>query len=292
MIPPQTQQPVRKFSREQLVRMLMNDEMEDTVLALIEKNNLPYIIKHDESGKPFLADTLTVGQLHLAKFITVDATTLEVKRKAELAATTPYEVLIQGPTGTGKEIIARAQIADRKGAFKAINCAGIPEHLIESILLGHLKGSFTGADKDRKGFIKEASDGVMFLDEIGELPLLMQGKLLRVLQEKVVCPIGSLADEPINCKFVFATNKDLSKMVEDGTFREDLFARISVLSLQINGLKQRLCDCVPIAQSFKDSEKFLDAYGIKLSEGLLNLDHNVRSIQRYVIRYNVWGHYE
>jgi len=198
-------------------------------------------------------------------------------------------VLIFGATGTGKEIIARSMIANRSGAFRAINCAGLPEGLIESILFGHVKGSFTGATGDKRGFIAEAQDGVMFLDEIGEMPMLMQAKLLRTIQEKRITRVGSINEEEINCKFVFASNKDLSKMVEQGTFREDLYARISTLELNIKPLKDRLCDCVPICKSLSGGEKFLEEYETQLKGGVIDLSHNVRSIQRHVIRYSVWG---
>ena len=212
-----------------------------------------------------------------------------MKERAKKAAVTPYEVLISGATGTGKEIIAKSMIAARTGAFRAINCAGIPEQLIESILFGHVKGSFTGAYVDKAGFIAEATDGVMFLDEIGELPILMQAKLLRTLQEKTVCKVGSIKDESINCKFVFATNRNLETMVKGGSFREDLYARIYPLELTINPLKSRLCDVVPICQSLPGGDKFLEKYGYELEKGLLDLRYNVRSIQTYVIRHNVWG---
>jgi transcriptional regulator with PAS, ATPase and Fis domain len=280
----------KPISRRALELMLANGEdFINIVQGKIDSAKLPYKIEAGADGKYILVDTLSPGELHLAKFITLDEQTLSMKEKAKKAALTPYEVLINGPTGTGKEIVARSMIANRIGAFRAINCAGLPEGLIESILFGHLKGSFTGAFTDKNGFITEAQDGVMFLDEIGEMPMLMQAKLLRTIQEKKVCKVGSTRDEDINCKFVFATNKDLSKMVSEGTFREDLYARISTLELDIKPLKERLCDCVPICKSLSGGDKFLETYEEKLSNGVLDLSHNVRSLQRYVIRHNVWG---
>jgi two-component system, NtrC family, response regulator PilR len=285
----QTQQPEKKVpSRRSLELFLANPDMVDMVHGLIDEHELPYLVEELE-GKLYLRDTLSPGALHLAKFITKDAQTEDMKDKALKASKTPYDVLITGDTGTGKEIIAKSMIADRKGAFKAINCAGIPNQLIESILFGHVKGSFTGAHADRLGFIREATDGVMFLDEIGELPLLVQGTLLRALQEKKVCPVGAYKDEDINCKFVFATNKNLKKMVDDKLFREDLYARISMLELTIKPLIGRMCDAVPICKSLKDSEKFLEQHGESLASGGLDVSLNVRSLQKYVIRYNVWG---
>ena len=279
----------KPISRKALELMLANGEdFLNIVQGKIDSAKLPYRIECVD-GKYILADTLNPGELHLAKFITVDEQTLGMKDKAKKAALTPYEVLIFGATGTGKEIIARSMIANRSGAFRAINCAGLPEGLIESILFGHVKGSFTGATGDKRGFIAEAQDGVMFLDEIGEMPMLMQAKLLRTIQEKRITRVGSINEEEINCKFVFASNKDLSKMVEQGTFREDLYARISTLELNIKSLKDRLCDCVPICKSLSGGEKFLEEYETQLKGGVIDLSHNVRSIQRHVIRYSVWG---
>ena len=281
-----TQKPI---TRKALELMLCNEGFVDIVQGRIDSGKLPYRIVILEDGKPILEDTLNPGELHLAKFITVDPSTLVLKDKSKKASKTTHEVLIVGATGTGKEIIARSMIADRPGSFRAINCAGLPEGLIESILFGHIKGSFTGAYTDKEGFIADAKDGVMFLDEIGEMPMLMQAKLLRTIQEKKINKVGSTKDEDINCKFVFATNKDLEKMVEEGKFREDLYARISTLELNIKPLTERLCDAVPICKSLVGGDKFLETYQDSLSSGLLDLRHNVRSIQRLVIRHSVWG---
>lgn len=287
-----TQQPERvsKFNRRQLEQFLSQPDcdMTDMVQGIIDKDNLPYEILIVD-GLPTLRDTLSPGELHLEKFITVDDETIAMKSRAIRAANTPYEVLICGATGTGKEIIARSMIGSRSGAFKAINCAGIPEQLMESLLFGHLKGSFTGAYSDKSGLIQEANGGVMFLDEVGELPVLLQAKLLRVLQEKVVMPVGANKTFDITCKFVFATNRNLLKMIEAGTFREDLYARISKLELAIKPLKERVKDAVPICKSMKDSGEFLKKYESELNQGLLDLSLNVRSLERYIARYNTWG---
>jgi len=290
-LPIQQPQPDNKLiSRKALELMLSNGEdFLNIVQGKIDAAKLPFRIEKRDDGKYYLADTLNPGQLHLAKFITVDEDTIIMKQKAEKAANTSHEVLICGATGTGKEIIARSMIYNRVGAFRAINCAGIPEQLLESILFGHMKGSFTGAHVDRAGFISEAEGGVMFMDEIGELPILMQAKLLRTLQEKTITRVGSTREEPINCKFVFATNRNLKEMVEKGTFREDLYARIFPLELYIKPLKKRLEDTVPICKSLHGGDKFLSKFEDELKSGLLDLTYNVRSIQTYVIRYSVWG---
>ncbi len=291
MIPIPQPSPERKVpSRKTLELMLQNGpDIYDAVQQYIDKYTLPYILKINDDNTAILVDTLTPGELHLAKFITIDPESEEMKLRAVKAAKTPYEVLIFGQTGTGKEIIARSMIADRKGNFRAINCAGLPETLIESILFGHVKGAFTGAYRENEGFMVEAKDGVLFLDEISELPLLMQAKLLRAIQEKHITKLGATYEEDINCKFVFATNRSLQDMVRDHLFREDLYARISMLEINIKPLVNRLCDCIPICKSLAAGDKFLEEYSEPLSQGALPLPHNVRSIQRYVIRYNVWG---
>jgi transcriptional regulator with PAS, ATPase and Fis domain len=288
-------------SRQRLELMLQNGpELIDAVRKFIEKFQLPFTIElsdgtalYNDKTVPkdfgYLKDTLSVGELHLQKFITIDPETIVMKDHARLMARTPYEVLIVGETGTGKEIIAKSMIAERKGVIKAVNCAGFPEALIEAELFGYVRGAFTGAESTRNGLMTEAADGVMFLDEIGELPLVMQAKLLRAIQEKKIRKVGANKDEDINCKFVFATNRNLKDMVKAGTFRRDLYARISTLVLSIKPLKDRRCDCVPIIKSLPGGEVFLKKHKEDIEQGLLDISMNVRSLQQHVIRFIVLG---
>ena len=166
---------------------------------------------------------------------------------------TDVPILITGESGTGKEVVARAvHIAGprAKQPFLGVNCGAIPANLLESELFGHVRGAFTGAERDRKGLFREAENGTILLDEIGEMPQKMQAGLLRVLQEKTVRPVGGVKEEPCSARVVAATNRDLSAMVADGTFREDLFYRLHVIELKIPALRERADDIPALIDHF------------------------------------------
>jgi len=158
------------------------------------------------------------------------------------AAPAPWTVLIQGETGTGKELIARLihQLSSRKdGPFITLNCAAVPEGLFESELFGHEKGAFTGAANRRRGVFEQAHQGSLLLDEVGELPPTVQAKLLRALQDKTICRVGGEQPLPMDARILAATNRDLKQMVTTGSFREDLYFRLNVITLTIPPLRQR-----------------------------------------------------
>lgn len=162
-------------------------------------------------------------------------------------------VLITGESGTGKEVVARAlhnQSSRADKSFVAINCTAIPETLMESELFGHVKGAFTGASTDKKGLFEEANGGTIFLDEIGDMDMALQAKLLRVLQERQIKPVGSSQSKPIDVRVVAATHKDLKKAISNGGFREDLYYRLSVIPIVIPPLRHRPEDIPLLAHHF------------------------------------------
>lgn len=188
-------------------------------------------------------------------------------------------VLITGESGTGKEVIARAVHNNsvlKDKSFVAVNCGAIPDTLIESEMFGHKKGSFTGAVIDKKGFFELANGGSLFLDEIGELPLSVQPKLLRALQEKVIRMVGGTTDKKVDVRFITATNRELEKMVRENTFREDLFYRLNVVRLHIPPLRERKED-IPLFV-----EHFLKKYSQKLNSPVKTISDEVMLLfQKY-----------
>jgi transcriptional regulator with AAA-type ATPase domain len=178
-----------------------------------------------------------------------------VRAMLERVRDTDAPVFISGESGTGKELAARILHETgrrRAGPFVAVNCAAIPETLLESELFGHARGSFTGAVRDKSGLVEEASGGTFFLDEIGDLPLSLQSKLLRVLEEKKVRRIGETRPRPVDVRFVSATNKDLDHEVERGRFRQDLYYRIKIIAIDLPPLRERPDDALLLLNHFLD----------------------------------------
>jgi DNA-binding NtrC family response regulator len=222
---------------------------------------------------------------------TASATMRELLDTAIKVATSEATVLITGESGTGKEVLARLIHMSSHRYNKpmvAVNCAAIPESLIESELFGHVKGAFTGAIADRKGRFQAASAGTLFLDEIAELKLDMQAKLLRAIQEREVEPVGSEKCEKVDIRIVAATNKDLAHLVQQGMFREDLFYRLSVIPLHIPPLRERREDIEQLVSHFL--KQFHAPPGVHFSTQALSemtsyeWPGNIRELQNLVER--------
>jgi len=215
----------------------------------------------------------------LIKFITQHKLTQDMLAQIRVLSNYPDSVLIQG------ELLARALRGPRKGEFIDINCAGLPETLVESELFGHVKGAFTGAIADKTGLLRIAQHGVIFLDEIGELGLGSQAKLLRALQERVVRQVGGNKNDEINCRVVAATHHNLEALVKSGRFREDLFYRLSTFTLDILPLRQRACDVTPILLHYLGDN--LKAVPADFPELNFDFPGNVRYLQAQVRRYKI-----
>ena len=191
----------------------------------------------------------------ISGLITRDPVLSKVCRNVEKVAPSDATVILLGESGTGKEILARAlhQLsARREKRFMAINCAAIPESLLESELFGYEKGAYTGAVKQTPGKIELAHEGTFFLDEVGDLPMPLQAKLLRFLQERVIERIGGRKEIPVDVRVVCATHQNLKKLIEDGRFREDLYYRLSEIVITIPPLRQRVGDAALLAHHFKN----------------------------------------
>lgn len=210
------------------------------------------------------------SRYELSEIIGASEQMQELVRMVKKVADTTATVLINGETGTGKELIARAlhYISGRSGMpFLAVNCGAISESLLESEVFGHVKGAFTGAMTDNKGLFRSANGGTLFLDEIAEMPLHLQVKLLRAIQEKEVTPVGSATAYSTDVRIIAATNKDLETEVSEGRFREDLFYRLNVIQLTVPPLRERRDDIPVLAKHFAhgtpiatDAMKILSAY--------------------------------
>ena len=183
--------------------------------------------------------------------------TKSMKNLIAMVSQTDSTALILGETGTGKDIVAQAihKCSNKKGPFITVNCAAIPSELLESELFGHEKGSFTGADKQRKGRFEQSSGGSLFLDEIGDMPLPLQAKLLRAIESKTIQRVGGAQDIKIDLRLICATHRDLEKKVESGEFRADLFFRINVLPINVPSLAERRTDIPSLQKTLLNNLK-------------------------------------
>ena len=227
------------------------------------------------------------------QFIAGDNITKKLVTLAEKVAKTDVTVFINGPTGTGKEVLSKfihnnSSRCDRP--FVGINCAAIPENMLEAILFGHEKGAFTGASSPNKGIFRAADGGTLLLDEISEMPLSLQAKILRVLQEKIVTPIGSQKDLPVDVRVIATTNRNMLQEIRKGAFREDLYYRLNVFPLATSHLMDRKNDIIPLTTAllYRHCKSIGELPWLKASalETLLshNWPGNVRELENIVQR--------
>ena len=269
-----------------IIRLVDSAELLQEVLTLVTQlgHNVPVLCRIEKRAMNVVVDAMRLGAFHalpcdewdpsiwadavkgltsvnqkVKSYVFVDPVSQHLLALAQRVAQTDVATLLVGPTGAGKEVLARVihESSPRaKGPFVAMNCAAMPEHLIEDMLFGHEKGAFTGAQKDHKGLFEQGQGGTVFLDEIGEMPIQLQAKLLRVLQEKKLNRLGSETAIDLDIRIVAATNKDLKLAIEKHEFREDLYFRISTFKLKISPLSQRPGDILPlVTQSFARHSK-------------------------------------
>ena len=261
-----------------VVRLAQSAELMHEVQTLIAQlgSLVPVVCRVDRQDMDVVVDAMRSGALHVVpcdewnvsswqqvvgmlralspssknkSYVFVDPVSQHLLALAQRVAQANVSTLLVGPTGAGKEVIARVlheSSGRAKGPFIAMNCAAMPEHLIEDMLFGHEKGAFTGAVKDYKGIFEQAQGGTVFLDEIGEMPMHLQAKLLRVLQERKITRLGGEAAVSVDVRVVAATNKDLRQAIDAREFREDLYFRISTFRLRIQPLRERPLDIMPL----------------------------------------------
>lgn len=271
---------------------ILNEAGEIDLVVITSTESQTYkMIKADEEGNESKS---TQEENEIGQFVTNSSKIKRILTFCEKVAPTDSTILIQGESGTGKGVLAHFihRISKRKnGPFLTINCAAIPEELLESELFGYSKGAFTGANKSGKpGLIEAANGGTVFLDEIGEMPLSLQSKLLQVIQDKQFIPVGSGAVKKVDIRIIAATNQNLIEMVGDKRFREDLFYRLNVIDIHLPPLRERREDIIPLTYYFlnKFNEKY--HYNKVISEECLNvLIHyswpgNVRQLENLIER--------
>src|SRR5918999_263074 len=253
-----------------------NDLLKETVARALDKISL---VKEKEAlleeNKALIQGQRTRGKL--GNIIGRSERMLSLYQMIETVAQVLSTVLVTGESGTGKELVARAihDLGPRaEKPFVSINCGAFTETLLESELFGYVKGSFTGANANRKGLFEAANTGTIFLDEIGEMSPAMQVKLLRVLQERKLRPVGSTAEITVDTRVIAATNRDLASMVKEGTFREDLYYRISVIPIELPSLRERLEDVKELAEHFARKFCSLSGKNLTISEKAMRLLEN------------------
>ena len=238
--------------------LALKEGVDDYLTKPLDLEELLIILEKVISEKSLLKENQTLrdqlhGKYQFENIIGVSGKMQDVFKRISKVAKTDTTILIRGESGTGKELVARALHFNSTRSHKdlvEINCASIPENLLESELFGHEKGSFTGAHKQKKGKFEQANGGTIFLDEIGEMPVALQSKMLRVLQEQTFTRVGGNDTISVDVRVIAATNADLEGMIKDGEFREDLYYRLNVIPIQIPALRERKEDVAALVNHF------------------------------------------
>ncbi|HET9598811.1 MAG TPA: sigma-54 dependent transcriptional regulator, partial [Anaeromyxobacteraceae bacterium] len=259
---------VRLGAYDYLVKPILPEQLVQALDRVLERRRLVETVRLRSASA---VDAALDHPEAFGELVTADAALLRLLHEAELHAACDIPVLITGETGAGKEVLARAvhRCSPRAaGPFVAVNMLALSPTLFESEFFGHARGAFTGADRDRAGYLAQARGGTLFLDEIGDLPLEVQGKLLRVLQEREYTPVGRTRPERADVRFVAATNQDLEARVRAGAFRKDLFYRLQFAHLHLPPLRERAGDVALLADHVL---RQLQRPGITLDDDALRL---------------------
>jgi DNA-binding NtrC family response regulator len=256
----------------------------DYIAKPFELDRILETVKRAEASREGIDDPFETEPMPTTEMIGASSAMIDVYKTVSRVAPTDATVLIEGETGTGKEMIARMvhQFSRRVSMpFVPVDCGAIASSLLESELFGAMRGAFTGADRDRIGVIESANRGTVFLDEIGDIDLSFQLKLLRFLQEREVRPVGASRPKAVDVRVVAATNRDLQQMVEEGRFREDLWFRLNVVRVRVPPLRERRADVALLAQFF------LGVYNARYDRGVILTDSGVKTLQEQMWPGNV-----
>lgn len=266
---------VRFGAYDYIVKPIIHEEIKQTVKNAIKQHSL-------QSENALLKIQIR-KQYNFTNIIANSALMNDIINHLKKVADTKSNILILGETGTGKELIARAIHFNSKRSdrlFLPINCSAIPENLFESELFGYVKGAFTGALNSKNGLFVVADKGTVFLDEIGDLSMALQSKLLRVLEDREIRAVGSAQSVKVDLRFIFATNKDIESMIKEGTFRADLFYRINVINIKLPSLRERKEDIEPLVKHF------INSYSKELNKPIHSIDDKALS---YIKSYHWYG---
>ncbi|MDQ1317036.1 MAG: hypothetical protein QG588_685 [Candidatus Poribacteria bacterium] len=284
---------------ETAVSVMKENAFDYLTKPILDLDNLELIIKKALERKRLVSENRELREKLQDKYrfdeiIYVSPEMEGVLNIAGRSANSRASILIYGESGTGKELVAKAihYTSPRKDApLVSVNCAALNENLLESELFGHEKGAFTGADRQRKGRFEQADNGTIFLDEVGEIPLTIQVKLLRVIQEREFERVGGNQTIRVDVRVITATNKNLEKMVSDGAFRQDLFYRLNVISISIPPLRERRSDIPPLVSYFvskfaSENNKYIESISKEAMDVLLKYNYpgNVRELENVIQR--------